>query len=102
MIQYLMITFPVKQHAHICRKQCSSMGYDTIWTSTGYEHLITHNHTVDEIPLAVKFVMSRLDGTMTRSSLLQLVCGLEYENCTYDVGRYGVSVNRYNKLGRRS
>ena len=54
---------------------------------------------MEEIPLDVKFVMFRADGMVTRSAVSQLVCGLEYENCTYDVGRNGVSVSRYNKFG---
>ena len=57
---------------------------------------------MEEIPLDVKFVMFRVDGMVTRSAMSQLVCGLEYENCTYDVGRNGVSVNRYNKFGSLS
>lgn len=68
-------------------------------TNTGNEHLTTHSHNVEETPLDVKFVMFRADGMVTRSAVSQLVCGLEYENCIYDVGRNGVSVNRYNKFG---
>ena len=57
---------------------------------------------MDEIPLDVKFVMFSVDGMVIKSVVLQLVCGLEYENRTYDVGRNGASVNRYNKLGSLS
>ena len=54
---------------------------------------------MEEIPLDVKFVILRVDGMVIRSAVSQLVCGLEYENCIYDVGRNGVLVNRYNKFG---
>lgn len=57
---------------------------------------------MDEIPLAVKFVMFKVDGMMIRSTVSQLVCGLEYENFTYDVGWNGVSVSRYSNLGSLS
>jgi len=53
-------------------------------------------------PFDVKLEIFKLEGIAIKSASSTLVCGLEYENLTYDIGRNGMSVSRYRKLGSRS
>ena len=53
-------------------------------------------------PFDVKLEIFKLEGIVIKSASSMLVCGLGYENLMYDIGRNGISVSRYRKLGSRS